>query len=239
MRLDLYLTTNFNIQSRNKANELIKSNKVKCNGAIIAKPSFNVEDHHTIELLEEDFYVSRAAYKLKYFLEELKLNLENKEALDIGSSTGGFTQILLENNVQKITCVDVGSNQLHPLLKNHPKIEFFEQCDIRNFKPNKPFEVVTCDVSFISLHNILNAIDELSSSEIIILFKPQFEVGNTVKRDKRGVVQDPKAIELARLQFLDATQLLHWSLLKSSISKLQGKEGNQEELFYFKKTVRI
>lgn len=239
MRLDLYLTTNFNIQSRNKANELIKSNKVKCNGAIIAKPSFNVEDHHTIELLEEDFYVSRAAYKLKYFLEELKLSLENKEALDIGSSTGGFTQILLENNVQKITCVDVGSNQLHPLLKNHPKIEFFEQCDIRNFKPNKAFEVVTCDVSFISLHNILNAIDELSSSEIIILFKPQFEVGNTVKRDKRGVVQDPKAIELARLQFLDATQLLHWSLLKSSISKLQGKEGNQEELFYFKKTVRI
>lgn len=235
MRLDLYLTTNFNIQSRNKANELIKSNKVKCNGAIITKPSFNVEDHHTIELLEEDFYVSRAAYKLKYFLEELKLSLENKEALDIGSSTGGFTQILLEKGIQKITCVDVGSNQLHPLLKNHPKIEFFEQCDIRNFKANKPFEVVTCDVSFISLHNILNAIDELSSSEIIILFKPQFEVGNTVKRDKKGVVQDPKAIELARLQLLEATQLLGWSLVKSSISKLQGKEGNQEELFYFKK----
>lgn len=239
MRLDLYLTTNFNIQSRNKANELIKSNKVKCNGAIITKPSFNVEDHHTIELLEEDFYVSRAAYKLKYFLDELHLEFKNKEALDIGSSTGGFTQILLENGIQKVTCVDVGSNQLHPLLKNHPKIEFFEQCDIRHFKPNKTFDIVTCDVSFISLHNILNAIHELSSSEIIILFKPQFEVGNSTKRDKKGVVQDQKAIELARLRFIEATQKLQWECLKSSPSQLQGKEGNLEELFYFKKNFRI
>jgi 23S rRNA (cytidine1920-2'-O)/16S rRNA (cytidine1409-2'-O)-methyltransferase len=239
MRLDLYLTKNFNIQSRNKACELIKSNKIRIDGAIISKPSFNVEEEHHIELLEEDFYVSRAAYKLKYFLEELKLDFENKEALDIGSSTGGFTQILLEHNVQKITCVDVGTNQLHPILKDNPKIEFFEQCDIRNFKPNKPFEIVTCDVSFISLHNILNAIHELSSSEIIILFKPQFEVGHTAKRDKKGVVQDKNAVTQARLRFVEATQLLNWTLLHSSLSQLQGKEGNLEELFYFKKMFRI
>ena len=238
MRLDVYLTAHFNIQSRNKATELIKSNKVKCDGVIIAKPSFNVENHHTIELLEEDFYVSRAAYKLKYFLDELHLEFKNKEALDIGSSTGGFTQILLEKDIHKVTCVDVGSNQLHPLLKNHPKIEFFEQCDIRNFKPNKTFDIVTCDVSFISLHNILNAIHELSSSEIILLFKPQFEVGNTVRRDKKGVVQDQKAIEVARLRFIQATQKLQWECLKSSPSQVQGKDGNLEELFYFKKNVR-
>lgn len=235
MRLDLYLTTNFNIQSRNKANELIKANKVKCNGAIITKPSFNVEDNHTVELLEEDFYVSRAAYKLKYFLEELRLDLNHKNALDIGSSTGGFTQVLLENNILKVTCVDVGSNQLHEKIKNEHRISFFENTDIRDFQSHESFDIITCDVSFISILHILNDIHRLASHDIIILFKPQFEVGQHIKRDKKGVVQDPKAIALARLQFIDATQRLQWKLHKSSISKLQGKQGNQEELFYFTK----
>jgi 23S rRNA (cytidine1920-2'-O)/16S rRNA (cytidine1409-2'-O)-methyltransferase len=125
MRLDLYLTKTFNIQSRNKACELIKSEKVKIDGMIISKPSFNVEENHIIELLEDDFYVSRAAYKLKYFLEELPdFILENKNALDIGSSTGGFTQIFLKMNVKKVTCVDVGSNQLHERIK-HNKNKLF------------------------------------------------------------------------------------------------------------------
>ena len=236
MRLDLYLSTNFNIQSRNKANELIKSNKVKCDGAIITKPSFNVEVHHKIELLEEDFYVSRAAYKLKYFLAELKyLNLENKNSLDIGSSTGGFTQILLENNVSKVTCVDVGSNQLHERIKHNPKISFFENTDIRNFKSDDIFEIVTCDVSFISILHIIEDINRLSSKDIIILFKAQFEVGNNVKRDKKGVVKDKNAIIKARQKFLDTTLALNWKLNYSSMSKIQGKDGNEEELFYFSK----
>lgn len=235
MRLDLFLIKNFNIQSRNKASELIKLQKVKIDNSIISKPSFIVQSHNKVELLEDTFYVSRAAYKLKYFIDAFKLNFQDKEALDIGSSTGGFTQILLENSVRKITCVDVGSNQLHSSLRDSPKIEFFEECDIRNFKPLKKFELITCDVSFISLHNIINAINELASSEIIILFKPQFEVGNRVKRDKKGVVQDKKAIELARCNFLEVTNKLNWKLIHSSLSKLQGKEGNIEELFYFKK----
>lgn len=235
MRLDLFLTKTFDIQSRNKACELIKSSKVKIDGVIITKPSFNVEQTQDIELLEDAFYVSRAAYKLKYFLEEIQLNIEAKNALDIGSSTGGFTQILLENQVKSVTCVDVGSNQLHEKVKHDPRITFFENCDIRDFKSSLPFELVTCDVSFISLHHILSAIHALSCGDIIILFKPQFEVGNNVKRDKKGVVKDAKAIEKARSAFLDATQLLSWSLIHASKSQLQGKDGNCEELFYFKK----
>ena len=140
MRLDLYLTQTFNIQSRNKALELIKSDKVKIDGAIISKPSFNVEQNHKVEILEDDFYVSRAAYKLKYFLQELKhFELNNINALDIGSSTGGFTQVLLENEVSSVTCVDVGSNQLHERIKYHPKITFFENTDIRNFQSKEIF----------------------------------------------------------------------------------------------------
>ena len=136
MRLDLYLSQNFDIQSRNKALELIISNKVRIDGKIVSKASFLVDENMKIELLEEDFYVSRAAYKLKYFLDELKnkINLKDKVALDIGSSTGGFTQILLEFDTQKVVCVDVGSNQLHERVKKDKRIEFFENCDIRDFK---------------------------------------------------------------------------------------------------------
>ena len=236
MRLDIYLTTTFNIQSRNKASELIKSNKVKCNGEIITKPSFNVEEFDKIELLEDDFYVSRAAYKLKYFIEELKnFELKNKNALDIGSSTGGFTQILLENEISKVTCVDVGSNQLHEKIRNDKRIEFYENKDIRDFVSDEIFHIVTCDVSFISILHIIEDINRLASKDIIILFKPQFEVGTNVKRDKKGVVKDKNAILKAREKFLDYTFSLNWKLEYSSISKLQGKEGNEEEFFYFKK----
>ncbi|WP_198305466.1 TlyA family RNA methyltransferase [Arcobacter vandammei] len=235
MRLDLYLTKNFDIQSRNKALELIKSNKVKVDGKIISKASFIVENSHNIELLEEDFYVSRAAYKLKYFLNELNLDLKEKTALDIGSSTGGFTQILLENGVKKVICVDVGTNQLHERIKKDPKIEFFENCDIRDFKSDICFDIITCDVSFISILNILNAINSLNFKKIIILFKPQFEVGTNVKRDKKGVVKDQKAIDLAKEKFISKTLELNWKLEKNSISKVQGKDGNNEELFYFSK----
>ena len=236
MRLDIYLTKTFNIQSRNKACELIKSDKVKIDGVIITKPSFNVEDDHNIELLEDDFYVSRAAYKLKYFLEELEnFDLKDKNTLDIGSSTGGFTQILLENSVSKVTCVDVGSNQLHERIKYDSKISFFENTDIRAFKSDEIFDIVTCDVSFISILHIIEDINRLSSKDIIILFKPQFEVGTKVKRDKKGVVKDKNAILKSRENFLNYTQKLNWKLKYSSMSKLQGKDGNEEELFYFSK----
>ena len=236
MRLDIYLTKTFNIQSRNKACELIKSDKVKIDGVIITKPSFNVEDDHKIELLEDDFYVSRAAYKLKYFLEELEnFDLKNKNTLDIGSSTGGFTQILLENSVSKVTCVDVGSNQLHERIKYDSKISFFENTDIRAFQSDEIFDIVTCDVSFISILHIIEDINRLASKDIIILFKPQFEVGTKVKRDKKGVVKDKNAILKSREDFLNYTQKLNWNLKYSNLSKLQGKDGNEEELFYFSK----
>ena len=239
MRLDQYLTINYNIQSRNKAAELIKAGKIQINGKIIKKSSFAIDETSEIQILEDNFFVSRAAYKLKYFLEDLnkvqKLSLFDKNTLDIGSSTGGFTQILLLNNAKKVTCVDVGSNQLHEKIKTEEKISFFENTDIRNFKSTEIFEIVTCDVSFISILYIIEDINRLSSKDIIILFKPQFEVGTNVKRDKKGVVKDKKAIVKARDKFIAYTEQLNWKLNYSSISKLQGKDGNEEELFYFSK----
>ena len=235
MRLDQYLTQNFQLQSRNKAAELIKNKKVSVNGNIINKSSYKVEPSDSIEILEQDHYVSRAAHKLKYFLEEINLDLTDKTGLDIGSSTGGFTQVLLENSVKSVTCVDVGSNQLHDTLRGHPKIQLFEQTDIRLFKTAEPFDIVVCDVSFISILNILEDINRLAKDDIIILFKPQFEVGQNVKRDRKGVVKDQEAITLAKQHFLDTIALQKWKLIDTKPSKLEGKEGNIEELYHFKK----
>ena len=239
MRLDIYLTQRYDIQSRNKAHELIKSKKIKINGVIITKPSFKIEDNDVkIEILEDKFYVSRAANKLKYFLEELKtkINLKDKIALDIGSSTGGFTQILLENDIKSIDCVDVGSNQLHELIKHDNRITCIENMDIRKFNSTFKYDIVTCDVSFISIHNILEDINRLALKDIIILFKPQFEVGREVKRNRAGVVQDKKAMLLQRDNFIGATLKLGWNLVYSNPSQLKGKDGNEEELFYFQKS---
>ena len=172
---------------------------------------------------------------MKYFLEEISISLENKVALDIGSSTGGFTQILLQNNIKSVDCVDVGSNQLHNTIKNNNKIYMYENTDIRDFKSTKIYDIVTCDVSFISIHNILDNINSLASQNIIILFKPQFEVGKHTKRDRAGVVKDKNAICKVRELFIDKTIQYGWKLIYSNKSKLEGKKGNIEELFYFEK----
>jgi 23S rRNA (cytidine1920-2'-O)/16S rRNA (cytidine1409-2'-O)-methyltransferase len=235
MRLDNYLVKYKKIQSRNKAIELIKSNKILVNSILISKPSYNVDINCKIDIQENSLYVSRSAYKLKYFLNELNLNLQNKLALDIGSSTGGFTQILLENNIKHIICIDIGSNQLHQYLRYLHKIKLYENQDIRDFKSKIKFDIITCDVSFISLNNILDYINNLLFEGIIILFKPQFEVGKNIKRDKKGVVLDEIAIKKSKLNFIDKTKKLKWKLEFRQISQIKGKNGNDEELFYFKK----
>ncbi|MEA3498312.1 MAG: TlyA family RNA methyltransferase [Campylobacterota bacterium] len=235
MRLDIYLTKHNNIQSRNKAQELIKAKKVFVNDKNITKPSFIVEDNSTIKIDEDNFFVSRAAYKLKYFLEDNDIDLSNKTALDIGSSTGGFTQILLLSNVSNVTCVDVGTNQLHETIKDDKKIIVKENTDIREFKSDTKFDIVTCDVSFISILNITDDIDRLSDDQIIILYKPQFEVGRDIKRDSKGVVLDKIAMNICRDEFISKTDSLGWNLIISQQSKVSGKSGNIEELFYFKK----
>ncbi|EAK0786402.1 TlyA family RNA methyltransferase, partial [Campylobacter jejuni] len=185
-----------------------------------------------LDLLSE-IYVSRAALKLKNFLEENDIEIKHKNCLDIGSSTGGFVQILLENQALKITALDVGSNQLHSSLRVNEKIILHENTDLRAFKSEEKFELVTCDVSFISLINLLYYIDNLALKEIILLFKPQFEVGKNIKRDKKGVLKDDKAILKARMDFEKACAKLGWLLKNTQKSSIKGKEGNVEYFYYY------
>ncbi len=237
MRLDKYLVEEGYFESRNRANDAIKAGKVKVDGKV-AKASAKIDENSSVDVEDEKFYVSRAARKLENFLDEHPIELQGKKALDIGSSTGGFAQIVLENDVATLSCVDVGKDQLHVSLRNHKKLSLYEETDIREFQSDDVFEVVTCDVSFISILQITDDIDRLSQkgTDIIILYKPQFEVGKDVKRDSRGVVQDLDAIARRKEQFEAEAEKLGWSLKYQALSQVQGKEGNQEYLYHFIKT---
>jgi len=236
MRLDKYLVEKGYFESRNRAIGAIDEGLVLVNGKA-AKASTKVDENTMIEIKENKFYVSRAAKKLEGFLEVHPMELEGRVALDIGSSTGGFAQILLENAVGELDCVDVGSDQLHYSLRDNPKLSLFEETDIRSFKSDKSYDVVTCDVSFISILQIIEDIDRLASNNIIILYKPQFEVGREAKRDKRGVVTDTKAIERVQEEFGGVCERLGWHLICHTSSTLSGKDGNLEYLYHFKKVV--
>ncbi len=235
MRLDNYLIKNGFIDSRNKAQTLIKEGLVSVNDRFIKKSSCKIEANDVVKVQEHKAYVSRAAFKLAEFLNEINLHVENKIALDIGSSTGGFTQVLLEKNVAEVTAVDVGHNQLHHSLRENERVHVFEGCDIRKFSSEKTFDLIVSDVAFISLLYILDDVDRLSCEDIILLFKPQFEVGRTIKRDKNGVVIDKKAIVNAMTKFEDSCRLKGWKLVNKLPSALTGKEGNLEYCYYFKK----
>lgn len=235
MRLDNYLVEKEFVDSRNKAQSIIKEGLVSVNAKCIKKSSLKIEEYDEVTVEEYKQYVSRAAHKLDEFLAELDLDVSKRIALDIGSSTGGFTQVLLERGVSEVSSVDVGTDQLHKSLRDDSRVYVYESCDIRKFESEKVFTLVVSDVAFISLLHILDDIDRLASSEIILLFKPQFEVGREAKRDRNGVVLDNKAIANAMQKFEDACELKKWTLLDKSPSKLTGKEGNLEYCYYFKK----
>ena len=234
MRLDSYLVANGYFESRNRALEAIRGGKVLVEGKA-AKPSFRYDERMKLEIVNEKFYVSRAGCKLEAFLEEYPIDLKDKRVLDIGSSTGGFAQILLEHNVDLLVCVDVGSDQLHYSLRDGNNLKLHENTDIRDFEDENGFDLVTCDVSFISLLEVITYIDRLAKNGIILLYKPQFEVGKNTKRDSKGVVQDRDAIRYNMQKFESRAKELGWNKQHKTFSKLKGKEGNEEYFYYFTK----
>lgn len=236
MRLDSYLVEMGLVESRNKAQQLIKDFAVSVDGKIVDKVSVDIAEGMNVEIADTEIYVSRAAIKLKGFIPYTEWDLNGLSALDIGSSTGGFTQVLLENGVSGVTCVDVGTEQLHPSLRSDTRVSVHENTDIRTFASEASFDIVTCDVAFIPLELILESIDRLSSNYIVLLFKPQFQVGREVKRDKNGVVKDDKAIGKAMIRLEDACALMGWKLVAKETAHISGKEGNQETCYGFVKS---
>ena len=252
MRYDSFVSKSLKI-SRNKALELIENKEVSLNSSFF-KPSFNIKNYllsidKKSDLSEADLlnsellklelikkiYVSRAAFKLKYFLNEIQLDLKDKICLDIGSSKGGFVEVLLENGVKKVVALDVGSMQLDKSLRENLRVVCVENTDLRSFKSDLKFDFISCDVSFISLLKLLEYIKKKKKKDIILLFKPQFELGIDAKRNKKGLCLDEKEIYRARENFEKECKALCWNFKFSKASELRGKNGNIEYFYYYQK----
>ena len=205
MRLDDKVKELFNI-SKTKAQKYIREGIVKIDDKIITKPGYILKDEekYNIEIIEEKnryMYVSQGALKLKKAVKEFNLEeiLKDNICIDIGSSTGGFTEILLENGVKKVYSIDVGTSQLDQKLKKNNKVISIENTDFRNIQIDKEnkfqndnIDTIVGDLSFISLKKIIDKIVEIEPQNIILLIKPQFEVGEDIARKYNGVIDDKK-----------------------------------------------
>ncbi|MFA4806471.1 23S rRNA (cytidine-2'-O)-methyltransferase TlyA [Helicobacter pylori] len=234
MRLDYALFNQHLVSSREKAKALVLKNQVLVNKMVVSKPSFIIKEDDKIELIAEKLFVSRAGEKLGAFLETHFVDFNGKVVLDVGASKGGFSQVSLLKGAKKVLCVDVGKMQLDENLRNDTRIECYEECDLRGFKTPETIDLVLCDVSFISLYCILEAIVPLSD-EFLALFKPQFEVGRATKRNKKGVVVDKEAIVNALENFKNHLKTKDFQILKIQESLVKGKNGNVEFFIHFKR----
>lgn len=237
IRLDHLLVEKGLTESRSQAENYIRLGKVIVGGIKQRKPGFFVNKDSDIKILQNTQYVSRAGLKLESVAKILKLDFRNKIVLDVGSSTGGFSDYALQNGARKVIAVDVGTNQLHPKLRLNSKIELYEKTDIRNFKTKDLIDIVVIDVSFISLRDILPSVVNLISknTQIVAMVKPQFEAGkdNTI----RGVVKNNSLRRKIMQDFEKWCKINNLFVVNKRDSEIKGAKGNQERFYILKKTV--
>lgn len=235
-RLDILVAQQLNI-SREKAKELIKSRKIKVDGKEVIKPAAIYSKESKITRSQIDnIYVSRGGYKLEGAIQAFNINLENKVCLDIGASTGGFTDCLLQHKAKLVYAVDVGTNQLDKTLRANANVISFENYNIRNSKIedfSHIIDFIVIDVSFVSVIKVLESAFLLlkNEGELIMLIKPQFETKGK-HLNKRGIVKDNKIHNKVLDQVLLFAKGLGFKIIAVEKSKLKGKEGNIEYLAY-------
>lgn len=238
-RLDKRLSEQ--LGSRTRAKDAIDAGRVLVNGKKASKPSVPVSDEDVIDVLPaEHDYVSRAGGKLEAAIDEWNIDLEGQTAADIGASTGGFTQCVLEHGAEKVYAIDVGHLQLHPSLKADQRVVEMEGRNAREIEPGwfaEPIDFVCMDVSFISCRPILQALFErIHPKHMVLLVKPQFELGPDAL-NKSGVVKNPKKGEEAA----DAVKReirREYSFVRMIPSPVKGRNGNQEYVIYAKDPVQ-
>ncbi len=240
-RLDLYLFENGYCDSRSKAGAVIMSGSVYVNGQKITKAGYSLKKDDKIEVRGEKLpFVSRGGLKLDKAIKAFGIELEGKVCMDIGASTGGFTDCMLQNNARKVYCVDVGYGQLAWKLRTDERVVNMERTNFRYIKPediDEKLNFASVDVSFISLKIILPVLYELLLFDAcaVCLIKPQFEAGKE-KVGKKGVVRD---IETHKQVVGDIIRFAYengYSVLNLDFSPVKGPEGNIEYLMYIKKS---
>lgn len=238
MRLDVYLSENGLVKSRTYAQDAIKEGRVTVNGKIILKPSFDVNDEIVEITSKEIEFVSRGGLKLFEALKDFNINLKDGVVADIGASTGGFSDVALQQGAKHVYAIDVGSLQLDETLKNNPKLTSMENTNALELSKHdfdQNINYVVMDVSFVSIKSLLPHLIQLfDEAQFVVLIKPQFEAGKKYI-GKNGIVKDKKVHVkvLEDIYYFVTSQ--NCTVCNMTISKTKGKDGNQEYFIHFSK----
>lgn len=241
MRLDVACVEQKLFKTRSNAQDAIKEQRVKVNGKVIVKASYDVSDEDMIEVIASELsFVSRGGLKLYHALESFMIDIENKTVLDVGASTGGFTDVCLQKHARKVYSVDVGTSQLAEELRNHPDCICMENTNALDLKTedfDSPIEFLCMDVSFVSIRSLIPHLLSITSDtcEYVVLIKPQFE-GKKSDIGKNGIVKDKKVHIRILKEILEYLQMQGLGVLHLEPSSITGRDGNQEYLVHFNKT---
>lgn len=236
-RLDAMLVQKNLVKSRERAKEIIKQGGVKVNGNTVSKPAFVVCETDDVEVCVQQLkYVSRGGLKLEKAVELYKISLKDKVCVDLGASTGGFTDCMLKNGAKKVFAVDVGHNQLDKTLMENPKVVNLEGINVKEFSSEftqGQVDFVTADLSFISVKKSLPVIKNLLKikSCAVILIKPQFEVGKS-KIGKGGIVKDKSAHIEMLTSLIPFIEECGFNIKGLTCSSIKGGDGNIEYLAF-------
>lgn len=232
-RLDQALAARRIVATRSQAEGYIRLGKVTVNGKIVTKAGFLVGDSDDIVISQALQYVSRAALKLESVTKALNLDFRGKTALDVGSSTGGFTDFVLRAGAERVIAVDVGTDQLHHSLRGDERIELYEKTDIRSLRSlNHTPDIVLIDVSFISIREILPHILKLAPKALILaMLKPQFEAGKD--QVNSGIIKNDR-LRRTILKDFEQWAKQQFNIVNKADSQVSGSKGNLERFYLLK-----
>lgn len=238
-RIDIELVKRGIFETRNKAQNEIKNKIVYCNNICITKPAFDVTENDIIEIKGEKLkYVSRGGLKLEKAIKEFNIDLKDKTLIDIGSSTGGFSDCALQNEIKKVYAIDVGTDQFDKNLRLNNKINLYENTDFRNIDNNiiNDANIASIDVSFISVTKLTSKLKELTNlKEVICLIKPQFECGKEISDKYRGVPLNKEVHKSVIENVIKSFKDNNYYINNLTSSPIKGGNGNIEYLAYFKR----
>ena len=235
-RIDLLLVEHGLAESRTMAQRLVMAGEVRVNGEMVHKPSIQVDPRALIEILEKPPFVSRGGLKLIAALDAFEIDVNEKICADVGASTGGFTDCLLQNGAKKVYAIDVGYGVLHWKLRQDPRVVVMERTNVRFVEHlPEPVDLITIDASFISLKLILPVVFNWlkgAHSSVVALIKPQFEAGQKEAAVHAGVIKDHQVHEQVLVTVLNHALSLGFSLAGLIPSPIRGPKGNLEFLVY-------
>ncbi len=234
VRLDKALVQLGLVVTRSQAESYIRLGRVKVASRPTTKPGYFVHDLSLVELDQPEQFVSRAGLKLASVADKLAVDFRGKIVLDVGSSTGGFTDYALSRGARRVICVDVGTDQLHPKLRRDARVELHEKTDIRDFVTDQSVDIILIDVSFISLREVLPHLAELATrqTQVVAMVKPQFETGNRLKN--RGVIKNDTERRHILHDF-EQWAKRYFLLRAKADSAVAGARGNRERFYLLTK----